>query len=87
MGGISAGRVIPQVAKRSVGPFIFLDYMGPMSVKEAFNVPRHPHIGPATFTYLFKGALLHKDSTGVRQMIHPHEVNFMSAGLKMSFSD
>jgi len=65
-----------------VGPYIFLDQMGPhvFSAGHGLDVRPHPHIGLATVTYLYEGGLLHRDSLGVVQPIRPGEVNWMSAG-------
>ena len=64
-----------------VGPFIFLDQMGPevLTAGRGLDVAPHPHIGLATVTYLFKGELLHRDSLGMVQPIRPGEVNWMTA--------
>jgi redox-sensitive bicupin YhaK (pirin superfamily) len=65
-----------------VGPFIFLDHMGPADFRagEGIDVRPHPHIGLATVTYLFDGEIHHRDSLGVSQKIRPGEVNWMTAG-------
>lgn len=81
-GGLNVRRAIPQARRRMVGPFIFLDEMGPaelMAPKSA-DVLAHPHIGLSTLTYLFEGEGLHKDSLGSVQRILPSEVNWMAAG-------
>jgi hypothetical protein len=72
-----------------VGPFIFLDQMGPEILRagKGFDVAPHPHIGLATVTYLFKGELLHRDSLGVVQPIRPGEVNWMTAGRGIAHSE
>ncbi|MEJ6473727.1 pirin family protein [Pseudoalteromonas piscicida] len=82
IGGISVNRVLPQRAKRMVGPFIFFDQMGPgkFSSGDGIDVRPHPHIGLATLTYLFEGSLLHRDSLGNQLGIHPGDVNWMVAG-------
>jgi redox-sensitive bicupin YhaK (pirin superfamily) len=83
LGGFEVGRVLPFHARRMVGPFIFLDEMGPAEFApgaEAINVRPHPHIGLSTLSYLFEGEILHRDSTGVTQPIRPGEVNWMTAG-------
>jgi redox-sensitive bicupin YhaK (pirin superfamily) len=65
-----------------VGPFVFLDEMGPVTMPpgSGLDVRPHPHIGLATVTYLFEGEILHQDSLGVRQPIRPGDVNWMIAG-------
>ena len=83
LGGFEVGRVLSFHARRMVGPFIFLDEMGPAEFApgaEAINVRPHPHIGLSTLSYLFEGEILHHDSTGVTQPIRPGEVNWMTAG-------
>ncbi len=81
-GGFTVRRLLPQADRRSVGPFVFFDHFGPMAVEPGANhdVRPHPHIGLATLTYLFDGAIMHRDSTGVVQRIEPGAVNLMSAG-------
>lgn len=80
--GFTVTRILPNVKKKMVGPFIFLDHMGPatFATGEGLNVRPHPHIGLATLTYLLKGSILHRDSLGNVQEIHPGEVNWMTAG-------
>lgn len=65
-----------------VGPFIFIDHMGPAYLKDYQNldVPPHPHIGLSTLTYLFEGAIMHRDSLGSEMEIQPGAVNWMTAG-------
>jgi redox-sensitive bicupin YhaK (pirin superfamily) len=75
-------RLLPSANRRSVGPFVFFDHFGPIEVapESNFDVRPHPHIGLATVTYLFDGAMMHRDSTGVVQRIEPGAVNWMTAG-------
>jgi hypothetical protein len=82
LGGFSVRRVLPAIQRRSVGPFVFFDHMGPakMDPGQGMDVRPHPHIALATVTYLFDGQILHRDSLGNRQIIAPGEVNFMVAG-------
>lgn len=82
-------RVIPRMEKRNVGPFVFLDHIGPVeiSIGEKVAVLSHPHIGLATVTYLFEGSLIHRDSTGVVQAIRPNEINWMTSGRGISHSE
>jgi redox-sensitive bicupin YhaK (pirin superfamily) len=72
-----------------VGPFIFLDQMGPELLRagDGFDVAAHPHIGLATVTYLFEGELVHRDSLGVVQPILPGELNWMTAGRGITHSE
>jgi redox-sensitive bicupin YhaK (pirin superfamily) len=88
--GIPVRRILPVAKKRMVGPFIFLDHMGPAILhgpSEAMDVRPHPHIGLSTLTYLFEGKILHQDSLGVKQLIVPGEVNWMTAGKGISHSE
>ena len=80
--GFTVRRALPVAARRSLGPFVFLDHFGPVRLARAEDgdVRPHPHIGLATLTWLFDGALLHRDSLGTVQPIRPGEVNWMSAG-------
>jgi redox-sensitive bicupin YhaK (pirin superfamily) len=81
-GGLEVSRVLPFVRRRMVGPFTFLDHMGPADFRpgEGIDVRPHPHIGLATVTYLFDGEIHHRDNLGVSQKIRPGEVNWMTAG-------
>lgn len=80
--GFTVRRALPSPRRRMVGPFIFLDQMGPAAFTgaEALDVRPHPHIGLATVTYLIEGEILHRDSLGSEQVIRPGEVNWMTAG-------
>jgi len=82
LGGAVVRRVLPAIAKRSVGPFIFFDHFGDAGVPAGagIQVPPHPHINLATLTYLFEGAVRHRDSLGSDQVIRPGAVNWMAAG-------
>lgn len=81
-GGFLVRRLLPAAARRSVGPFIFFDHFGPSREEPGVNhdVRPHPHIGLATVTYLFEGAMLHRDSIGSHQLIEPGAINWMTAG-------
>lgn len=89
LGGFSVRRVLPAMQRRLVGPFIFFDHMGPVTLPagEGFDVRPHPHIGLATVTYLFDGEIIHKDSVGSDQAIHPGDVNWMTAGRGIAHSE
>jgi redox-sensitive bicupin YhaK (pirin superfamily) len=89
IGDFMVGRVLPFRKKRMVGPFIYLDHMGPVTLDggENLDVLPHPHIGLATLTYLFEGALLHRDSLGTVQEIKPGAVNWMTAGRGVAHSE
>jgi len=82
IGNFMVGRLLPFKQKRNVGPFVFIDHMGPAKLKDYQNVdvPPHPHIGLSTLTFLFEGAMMHRDSTGVEIEIQPGAVNWMTAG-------
>ena len=82
LGGFTVGRLLPAPVQQMVGPFIFLDGMGPSVFPPGtgVDVRPHPHIGLATITWLFEGELLHRDSLGFTQLIRPGEVNWMTAG-------
>lgn len=80
IGDFLVGRLLPFRKKRMVGPFIFIDHMGPSVVKKGFDIGPHPHIGLSTLTYLFDGEVMHRDSIGTAQKITPGGVNWMTAG-------
>lgn len=82
LGGFTVRRALPTVAKRFVGPFVFLDHMGPATIDSthAMDVRPHPHIGLATVTYLFEGHGFHRDNLGNEQLISPGDLNWMTAG-------
>ena len=80
--GFAVERVLPSAERRLVGPFIFLDRFGPVEFPagRGLDVRPHPHIGLATVTYLFAGAIMHRDSLGSVQPITRGDVNWMTAG-------
>ncbi|SRR5665213_275566 len=80
--GFSVARLLPQAGQRTVGPFVFFDYFGPVEFKpgHGIDVRPHPHIGLATITYLFDGSQVHRDSLGNSLEIVPGDVNWMTAG-------
>ncbi len=82
IGNFMVGRLLPFRQKRSVGPFVFIDHMGPvqLSDRDQFDVLPHPHIGLSTLTYLFEGSIMHRDSIGSAIEIQPGAVNWMTAG-------
>lgn len=90
-GGFQVGRVLPFHARRTVGPYIFFDHMGPVDfapgISRQLDVRPHPHIGLATVTYLYDGAITHRDSLGFHQEIRPGEVNWMVAGRGITHSE
>lgn len=91
LGGFEVGRVLPNMHRRMVGPFIFFDHMGPMTMVKndahKFDVRPHPHIGLSTVTYLFDGEITHRDSVGSETAIRPGEVNWMTAGRGITHSE
>ncbi len=82
IGNFLVGRLLPFRQKRAVGPFVFIDHMGPakLSDHENLDVGPHPHIGLSTLTYLFEGAIMHRDSIGSVVEIQPGAVNWMTSG-------
>ena len=90
-GGFEVGRVLPFYKRRMVGPFIFFDQMGPVyldaGIPKSLDVRPHPHIGLSTVTYLYDGAMTHRDSLGFHQEIKPGEVNWMVAGSGITHSE
>lgn len=90
-GGFTVGRVLPFKKRRMVGPFIFFDHLGPLDlapgISRSLDVRPHPHIGLSTVTYLYSGAITHRDSLGSEQEIRPGEVNWMTAGKGITHSE
>jgi redox-sensitive bicupin YhaK (pirin superfamily) len=82
LGGFSVRRLLPSAERRLIGPFIFLDHIGPAAFPPhaGLDVRPHPHINLATVTYLFEGRIVHRDSLGCHQDIRPGELNWMTAG-------
>jgi redox-sensitive bicupin YhaK (pirin superfamily) len=84
-------RILPFRLRRMVGPFIFMDHAGPVNLQSNSNVSLdvlpHPHIGLSTVSYLFGGSVTHRDSLGVKQVILPGEVNWMTAGSGIAHSE
>ncbi len=89
LGGFLVARAVPTAQRRFVGPFVFLDHMGPMQVDKThkLDVRPHPHIGLATVTYLFEGKGYHRDSIGSAQLISPGDLNWMTAGCGIVHSE
>lgn len=88
-GGLAVRRALPRRQRRMVGPFVFVDQMGPapLAADREVTVLPHPHIGLSTITYLFEGEGLHRDSLGTVQRILPGEVNWMTAGRGITHSE
>jgi redox-sensitive bicupin YhaK (pirin superfamily) len=82
IGSFMVGRILPFRQKRMVGPFIYIDHMGPVKLneREQMDIKPHPHIGLSTLTFLFEGSIMHRDSIGSKMEIKPGEVNWMTAG-------
>lgn len=89
IGEFAVGRILPYHEKRMVGPFIFIDHMGPVTMgpERNMDVGPHPHIGLATLTYLLEGSIMHRDSLGTEIEIKPGEVNWMTAGKGVTHSE
>jgi redox-sensitive bicupin YhaK (pirin superfamily) len=91
LGGFEVGRVLPQIARRMVGPFVFFDHFGPArfepGLPKSADVRPHPHIGLSTVSYLFEGEITHRDSVGSEVDIFPGEVNWMTAGRGITHSE
>lgn len=82
IGSFMVGRLLPFRQKRMVGPFIYIDHMGPVKLneRENFDVLPHPHIGLSTLTFLFEGSIMHRDTLGTEMEVKPGAVNWMTAG-------
>jgi redox-sensitive bicupin YhaK (pirin superfamily) len=89
IGGLAVRRALPAIERRMVGPFVFLDQMGPTTLAPGYglDVRPHPHIGLSTMTYLLQGEILHRDSLGTVQLIQPGAVNWMTAGSGIAHSE
>jgi redox-sensitive bicupin YhaK (pirin superfamily) len=82
VGTLTVARVLPAAKRRMVGPFVFLDHLGPIALAPGvgFGIAPHPHIGLSTVTYMLAGEQIHRDSLGSVQPIRPGDVNLMTAG-------
>ncbi|HTQ71057.1 MAG TPA: pirin family protein [Acidocella sp.] len=89
IGGLRVRRALPHAKRRMVGPFVFLDHIGPATFEPGagLDVRPHPHIGLATITYLMQGSIFHRDTLGSAQEIRPGEVNWMTAGRGIAHSE
>ena len=89
IGNFLVGRLLPFRQKRMVGPFIFIDHMGPAKMNDHQNmdIGQHPHIGLSTLTYLFDGNIMHRDALGTEVEIQPGAVNWMTAGKGLVHSE
>ena len=82
LGGFEVRRVLPHRNRRTIGPYVFVDHMGPAEFKagDGVDVRPHPHIGLATVTFLYDGEIVHRDSLGNNRPIRPGDLNWMNAG-------
>ncbi|MDX5321596.1 MAG: pirin family protein [Bacteroidota bacterium] len=82
IGDFTVGRILPSAQKKMIGPFVYMDHMGPVQMggEHYMDVDQHPHIGLSTLTYLFEGEIMHEDSIGSFKKIGPGSVNWMTAG-------
>jgi hypothetical protein len=89
LGGFKVRRTLPQRTRTMVGPFIFVDQFGPAQLDpgQGMDVRPHPHINLSTVTYLFGGAIDHRDSLGTFATIEPGAVNLMTAGTGIVHSE
>ena len=89
--GLTVRRLLPAAAQRSVGPFVFFDHAGPVTLPpeatRQADVRPHPHIGLATVSYLLSGEIIHRDSLGTHTRIQPGAVNWMTAGRGITHSE
>lgn len=87
--GMMVHRLLPTLETRRVGPFVFFDHLAPASFVpgRGMDVRPHPHIGLSTLTWLFEGAIRHRDSLGSVADIRPGEVNWMTAGRGIAHSE
>ena len=89
IGGLQVRRAVPSLQARSIGPFVFVDHMGPATFQagRGVDVRPHPHIGLATVTFLWAGRMTHRDTLGNVQDIAPGDVNWMTAGRGIAHSE
>ncbi|WP_112322362.1 pirin family protein [Oceanibium sediminis] len=89
IGAFEVRRALPSPKRQMVGPFIFFDQMGPAELitEKGIDVRPHPHIGLGTVTYLYDGAIMHRDSLGQELEITPGAVNWMVAGRGITHSE
>jgi redox-sensitive bicupin YhaK (pirin superfamily) len=89
LGAFTVRRTLPSKGRTMVGPFIFVDQIGPARLEpgQGMDVRPHPHINLATVTYLFEGAIGHRDSLGTAQVIEPGAINLMTAGAGIVHSE
>jgi redox-sensitive bicupin YhaK (pirin superfamily) len=86
-GAATVLRALPRRELRRVGPFVFFDHFGPHASDGALDVLPHPHVGLQTVTYLYSGAIEHRDCLGSVQLIRPGDVNWMTAGRAITHAE
>ncbi|HVA52019.1 MAG TPA: pirin family protein [Acidimicrobiales bacterium] len=89
VGEFDVRRALPTRGRRTVGPWCFIDHLGPatFSPTKGFDIAPHPHLGLQTVTWLFDGAILHRDSLGSEQLIRPGQMNLMTSGEGIAHSE
>src|SRR5438105_510159 len=89
IGALVVSRLLPAAKRRSVGPFVFLDHLGPADIAPGagFDIGPHPHIGLSTLTYLLEGEIVHRDSIGSVQLTRPGDLGMMTAGRGIAHSE
>lgn len=88
LGGLTVRRLLPRSGRRMIGPWCFLDLVGPLSFREPImDVPPHPHIGLQTVSWLLEGEMLHKDSLGSEALARPGTLNLMTSGRGIAHSE
>ena len=85
--GIDIQRTLPHRYIRTIGAWCFIDHFGPTEQENAMSVAAHPHVGLQTVSWLFAGEVEHRDSLGSIQIIHPGELNLMTAGHGIAHSE
>jgi hypothetical protein len=89
VGEFNVRRALPTRGRRTVGPWCFIDHMGPatFSPSKSYDIAPHPHLGLQTVTWLFDGEILHRDSLGSEQLIRPGQMNLMTSGEGIAHSE
>ncbi|MFG3305425.1 pirin family protein [Streptomyces wuyuanensis] len=82
-------RLLPNLGRRMVGAWCFVDHYGPDDIADepGMQVPPHPHMGLQTVSWLHEGEVLHRDSVGSLQTIRPRELGLMTSGRAISHSE
>ncbi|MHB8378488.1 MAG: pirin family protein [Acidimicrobiales bacterium] len=89
VGEFDVRRALPTRGRRTVGPWCFIDHMGPntFSPEKSLDIAPHPHLGLQTVTWLFEGEILHRDGLGSEQLIRPGQMNLMTSGEGIAHSE